>query len=153
MFKTKSGILHERLLRDIQLSLGRYSTDVVFTSAGKGFGASLQPDLTLQIRNGQHEIALTVAIQISVANKPEYEAKKAAELWDAGIDRVCVVTRDKTSRKQVLAAVEDVFLRQAAGGNSAGQVRSAVPPGIRVLDYETCIDAGYDWGWLWPDED
>ena len=148
VYRYKGGIGHERMVRDVRRSLGSFSTRVTFVSAGERIGSGgVQPDLVARVRDEKSgDASRVVVFQICSKNKPAYEAEKAAELLAIEqVDMVIVVAKNKGARDRLTRALRRFFGETAAGG--AG-VRGDLPAGVRVVEFESCMDGDFDWSWV-----
>jgi hypothetical protein len=168
------------MVRAVRKTAGTFSARIAFVSAGESLGASpVQPDLLARVRGSDRNSSRRVAMQISCLNKLDYEARKAVELSQTeGIDLVAVVTRNKRTRKALERKIKETLpvaggeAKGDGGGKREGEGRpggglsgaeAGKPDGglgtvgkehgcpVTVVDFETCVSAGYDWSWVLED--
>jgi hypothetical protein len=132
VYRYKGSIEHEVMVRKVRTSMEDFSSGIEVIAAGEALGVSgLQPDLIARVRTPDGDSSRRVAVEICFENKPEYEAERVLRLLAIEqINFVVIVARNKTSANAIGRR-----LRQGAGG-------------MKVLDFETCVSRGYDWGWL-----
>jgi hypothetical protein len=163
----KSGIAHEMVVRKIRESLGKFSSRISFVSEGEGLGVSqVQPDLLAKIRgidgdkSGRVRI---VAIQVNSTNRAESEARTALELCAIDqIDMVVVIAKNKRTGNAIERNIGELQAKpregKRAGSEAEGMAEGkgegalvstkTIEARLRVLDFEACVNAAYDWNWI-----
>jgi hypothetical protein len=155
VYRYKSGIGHEMMLRKVREALGRFCSRISFVSEGKGLGVGrVQPDLLARVRGIDGDSSRRVAIQICCTNTAEYEAKRALELCGIEqIDLVAVIVKNKSKARAIEQKVMGMEERvRTIGDESPGRaltgsrmVRHAC---LRVVSFENCITPKYNWSWV-----
>ncbi len=160
----KSGIAHEFMLKRVRQALGSFCQRVSFVSEGRAIGdTGIQPDLTAHIRRERGGPPRVIVIQISCSNKPDYEARKAVKLSRIKqIDMVLVIAKNKGARNVLEDRIRRLVERERARSNKkrnpagsdstdsegASMFDAGAGSGPFILDFETCVSAEYDWGWV-----
>ena len=146
--KFKSDVLHEAIRRRTVRSMGTAVRGLVFRPPKAIHG--VQPDALAVHRSG-----LALAIQVSVTNRPEYEASCALKLVEPpGVDRVILVTAAKGKAEQIA-----LMLRKLAHGGSGQHAPSSdekaqdqeKPECLKkliVMDAATVLGPNFDWNVL-----
>lgn len=145
----KSGIAHEMVARKVRESLGKFSSRISFVSEGKGLGVSqIQPDLLAKIRGIDGDTSRRVAIQVSSTNRAEYEARRALELCKVEqIDMVVVIAKNKRTGNAIERNIGELQAKPQEGEGALVSTKT-IEARVRVLDFEACMDAAYDWNWI-----
>jgi len=133
----KGSVVHEAIVEYVQRSLGRHSPSFRFQRTGAASTTvGVQPDLLLVMPGGGR-----VPIQACHRNQPGDEANALMKLHslaqlgvgDANrVDFVIAIAASKRHRAAVQRALEE-----KNGGR--------MPERIVLLDFDTVIDAGFDW--------
>lgn len=99
----KSGIGHEYMVRRVKASLERFFGKIEFFPPGESLGvAGVQPDLLAGLRTRDGDSSFRMAVQISCANRAQYEVERAVEISGiAQIDLVVIVAKNKSHRRSI----------------------------------------------------